>query len=137
MKIHTTNYQDTFIEVAEDCPVSVSEMPPQKNIPTIADMQYEMISKHPYHFTSDDVIFETFAQKNNFTEIEKPEERLKFFSKGQACLRSSALAKRYGFGFHHNHEKKIALFPIESQEYKNFINDNSLKKVKAMRSKRN
>lgn len=137
MKIHTTNYQDTFIEVAEDCPVSVSEIPPQKNIHTIADMQYEMISKHPYQFTSDDVIFETYAQKNNFTETEKPEERSKLFSKGQVCLRSSSLAKRYGFGFHHNHEGKVALFPVESQEYKNFINDNSLKKVKAMRSKRN
>ncbi|WP_312076707.1 DUF6157 family protein [Chryseobacterium sp.] len=136
MKIHTTNYQDTFIEVAEDCPVSVSEIPLQKNIRTIAEMQYEMISKHPYHFTSDDIIFETYAQKNNFTEIEKPEERLKFFSKGQPCLRSSALAKRYGFGIHHNNEGKVTLFSLESQEYKNFISDNSVKKVKAMRSKR-
>ncbi len=135
MKIHTTNYQDTFIEVAEDCPVTTSEIPPHKNNRTIADLQYEMISKHPYLYTSDDVIFETYAQKNDFA-AEKPEERTRFFSKGQACLRSSALAKRYGFGFHHNHEGKVALFPLESQEYKNFITDSTLKKVKAMRSRK-
>jgi hypothetical protein len=28
--IHTTNYFNTFIEVAEDCPVIVAEVPPQK-----------------------------------------------------------------------------------------------------------
>ncbi|WP_262888194.1 DUF6157 family protein [Chryseobacterium gallinarum] len=54
----------------------------------------------------------------------------------RACLRSSPLAKRYGFGFHHNSEGKVALFPVESKEYQQFLNDNSVKKTKAMRSKR-
>ncbi len=30
MEEFTTNYQNTFIEVAEDCPVSVSEIPRKK-----------------------------------------------------------------------------------------------------------
>ncbi|WP_228408674.1 DUF6157 family protein [Chryseobacterium sp. JV274] len=55
---------------------------------------------------------------------------------GQACLRSSPLVKRYGFGIHHNKDKKVALFPIESKEYQDFLNDTSVTKTKAMRSKR-
>ncbi|WP_353145656.1 DUF6157 family protein [Chryseobacterium sp.] len=136
MKQHTTNYINTFIEVAEDCPVSQAQIPPEKKEKTLATLQYEKISKNPYLYSSDDIIFECFAIKNDISEHEKQEEREKFFSKGQACLGSSPLAKRYGFGFHHNLEGKVALFPIESEEYQEFLNDTSIKKTKAMRSKR-
>lgn len=136
MKQHTTNYINTFIEVAEDCPISISQVPPEKKEKTLASLQYEQIIKNPYQYTSDDIIFESFAIKNDISENEKQMEREKFFSKGQACLRASPLAKRYGFGIHHNHEGKVALFPIESKEYYDFLNDNSIAKVKAMRSKR-
>ncbi|WP_262147749.1 DUF6157 family protein [Chryseobacterium foetidum] len=136
MKIHTTNYQNTFIEVAEDCPVSVSEVPPSKKTETAAEIQFRLIRNNPYLFTSDDLVFETYAVKNNLTDSEKPDERIKFFSKGQPCLRSSALSKRYGFGIHHDEDSKIALFPVESDGYRQFLADDSVKKVKAMRSKR-
>lgn len=136
MKIHSTNYKNVFIEIADDCPVSASVSPPQKTPKTVAEMQYEMISKKPYKYTSDDVIFETFALKNDITDNEKPAARNQFFSKGQACFRSSPLAKRYGFGFHHNSDGKVAIYPVESAEYQRFLNDENVKKVKAMRSKR-
>lgn len=136
MKLHTTNYVNTFIEVAEDCPVSQAQVPPEKKEKTLANLQYEKISRNPYAYSSDDIIFECYAIKNDISENEKQKEREKFFSKGQACLRSSPLAKRYGFGFHHNSEGKVALFPVESKEYQQFLNDNSVKKTKAMRSKR-
>lgn len=136
MKIHTTNYQNTFIEVAEDCPVSISEVPPSKKTETAAEIQFKLIKDNPYLFTSDDVVYETFAVKNNLTDSEKPDERSKFFSKGQPCLRSSALSKRYGFGIHHDQNSKIALYPVECDEYRKFVSDGSVKKVKAMRSKK-
>lgn len=136
MKIHTTNYFNVFIAVAEDCPVDVALVPPKKANTTIAELQYELISKNPYQYTSDDVVFEVFSRKNDFSESEKQEERLKFFSKGQPCLRCSALAKKYGFGFHHNSQGKVALYPIESKEYKDFLSSESLTKIKAMRSKK-
>ncbi|AKK74062.1 hypothetical protein OK18_16910 [Chryseobacterium gallinarum] len=136
MKLHTTNYVNTFIEVAEDCPVSQAQVPPEKKEKTLANLQYEKISRNPYVYSSDDIIFGCYAIKNDISENEKQKEREKFFSKGQACLRSSPLAKRYGFGFHHNSEGKVALFPVESKEYQQFLNDNSVKKTKAMRSKR-
>ncbi|RXM53812.1 hypothetical protein BOQ64_01365 [Chryseobacterium sp. CH25] len=136
MKQHTTNYTNTFIEVAEDCPISQAQVPPEKKEKTFANLQYEKISKHPYQYTSDDVIFACYAFKNDISENENQEEREKFFSKGQACLRSSPLAKRYGFGFHYNNEGKVALYAIESEEYQKLLKDPDIAKTKAMRSKR-
>lgn len=136
MKFHTTNYENTFIEIADDCPVSAAAAPPPKLPKTAAQLQFELITQNPYVFTSDDVLFEIFALKNNLSESEKPEARKRFFSKGQACMRSSPLSKRYGFGIHSNMEGKIALFPVESEQYKEFLKNANVKKVKAMRSKR-
>ncbi len=136
MKQYTTNYTNTFIEIAEDCPVSQAQIPPEKKEKTMANLQYENLIKKPYQYSSDDIIFECYAIKNNISENEKQEEREKFFSRGQACLRASPLAKRYGFGIHHNKENKVALIPMESKEYQNLMNDISITKTKAMRSKR-
>ncbi len=30
MKPHTTNYQNTFIQTAEDCPATTGEIPPMR-----------------------------------------------------------------------------------------------------------
>ena len=136
MKMHTTNYKNTFIEVAEDCPVSVAEIPPVKRNKTLANIQLEMVLENPYKYTSDEVLFECFAIKNEIGKDERDEARRNFFSKGQPCFRSSALGKRYGFGVHSDAEGKIAFFPVESEEYQNFLKDDSVKKVKAMRTKR-
>ncbi|WP_431609449.1 DUF6157 family protein [Chryseobacterium sp. 'Rf worker isolate 10'] len=136
MKLHTTNYTNTLIEVAEDCPVPLAQIPPEKKEKTLANLQYEKLIKSPYTYSSDDIVFECYAIKNDISENEKQEEREKFFSKGQPCLRCSPLAKKYGFGFHHNSEGKVALYPIESKEYQTLLNDTSITKTKAMRSKR-
>lgn len=136
MKEYTTNYTNTFIEVAEDCPVSKAQIPPEKNEKTLANLQYNQIVKNPYKYSSDDIIFTCYTIKNDISKSDEQEERVKFFSKGQPCLRTSPLAKRYGFGIHHNSEGKVALFPLESKDYETFLNDNSIKKVTAMRSKR-
>lgn len=134
--IHTTNYTNTFIEIADDCPVSKAEIPPEKKVKTLAELQYEQMVKEPYRYSSDDIVFECYAVKNDISDREKPQARIDFFSKGQPCLRSSPLAKRYGFGIHHNEDSKVAIFPVESSEYQKFLHDNSIKKVKAMRSKK-
>ncbi|RXM41350.1 hypothetical protein BOQ62_00800 [Chryseobacterium sp. CH21] len=136
MKLHTTNYTNTLIEIAEDSPVAQAQIPPEKKEKTLANLQYEKLIKSPYTYSSDDIVFECYAIKNDISENEKQEEREKFFSKGQPCLRCSPLAKKYGFGIHHNSEGKVALFPMESEEYQMLINDSSITKTKAMRSKR-
>lgn len=133
----STNYYDTLIEVAEDCPVEAAEVPPLRGKnKTAARIQYEMISENPYTYTSDDVIFHVHVKKNNISQKKKADEREKFFSKGRPCMRSSALGKRYGWGVHSNAEGKIAIFPVESDEYGRLANDKNLKHLKAMRSRR-
>lgn len=60
--VHTTNCFNTFIQVAEDCPARTGEEPPLRaGKPTVACLQYGMIAKAPYKYTSDDVIFATSA----------------------------------------------------------------------------
>jgi len=44
------------------------------------------------------------------------------------------LTKRYGFGVHADKDGKIAIFGRETREYEQFVNDDTIKKVKAMRS---
>lgn len=135
MKTHTTNYVNTFIEVAEDCSMEVAEIPSSKgDKKTIAKMQYDMIVQNPYQFTSDDVFFQIYADRNDLTMAEYLAAREHFFSKGQACFRASPLTKRYGFGVHANKEGKIAIFGRETKEYENLLNNPTVKKVKAMRT---
>jgi len=137
MKIHTTNYYNTLIEISDDCPANIGEVPPLKvDKPTIANIQFELISKNPYKFTSDDVLFKAYAIKNDLTEKEIDESKKLFFSKGQACFRASPLTKRYGWGVHSNSEGKIAIFGVESKEYEKLKSDNSTQTVKAMKTKR-
>ena len=133
MKTHSTNYYDTFIEIAEDSPVDFGEVPLVKK-ETVATLQFDIISKNPYKYTSDDILFKVFAKKNGLTESELEKARHTFFSKGQPCLRASPLTKRYGFGIFSDKEGKIAIYGAETKEYKMFINDPLIKKVKAMRS---
>ena len=135
MKIHTTNYINTFIEVAEDCPATQGEVPPVKgDAKTVANLQFDLISKNPYKFTSDDVLFQVYADRNDLVKEEYEEARNSYFSKGQACLRASPLTKRYGWGVHSNKDGKIALFGCETSEYKKLSKDKALKIVKAMKS---
>ena len=135
MKTHTTNYINTFILVADDCPAMIGEIPPKKgNTISVASIQFEIIRINPYKYSSDDVIFMVHAYRNDLTENESLEARTELFSKGQACLRSSPLTKRYGWGIHFNEEGKVAMFGLESKEYQQFLNDPAIKKIKAMRS---
>lgn len=134
--MHTTNYINTFIEIADDCKVTVGTVPPEKAERTIAQMQYDLIAKNPYKFTSDEVIFAAYAEKNKIAPARFEEERTRFFSKGQACLRASPLGKTYGWGIHANDESKVALYSKGSKEYNKYAANTSLKHLKAMKSSR-
>ncbi|WJS96990.1 DUF6157 family protein [Flavobacterium johnsoniae] len=134
MKVHTTNYFDTFIEAAEDTKADRGIKPPSKDKKTVAEMQYELIAKNPYKYSSDDILFLVFAVRNDLAESEYKKAKEQFFSKGQACLRASPLTKTYGFGIHNDNNGKIALYGLETNEYQNYLTDDKIKKVKAMRS---
>ena len=110
--------------------------PSQRGEKTVASVHYDVIANNPYRYTSDEVIFETYRHRNRISEEDLRAEKARFFSKGQACLRSSPLAKRYGWGIHHDSEGKVAIYPLGSDEYAAHANDSALKHLKAMRSRR-
>lgn len=136
MKIHSSNYFDTFIEVAEDTKAEYGTIPPTKEKKTVAEMQYELIAKNPYKFSSDDIFFQVFADRNDLIHSEYEQARQKFFSKGQPCFRASPLTKTYGYGVHCDSNGKVALVGMEIDEYQKFLVDKNIKKVKAMKSSR-
>jgi len=131
------NYHDTLIEVAEDCPVREAQVPQARGTKkTKAVVEYELLVKHPYTYTEEDIAFEMYAVLHDIPKAIWPTERKKFLSKGHPHLRVSALAKRYGWGIHNNAEGKIALVAVESPEYKQLLNDPRITKIRAFRSKR-
>lgn len=135
--MHTTNYTNTFIAIAEDCPLSFGEMPPLKgDKKSIPNYQFDKIYNHPYQYSSDEIIFDIFCIRNEIPKSEYEVEREKFFSKGQPCFRTSPLAKRYGWGIHFDNHSKVAIFSSDSAQYKTLLEDNTLKQVKAMKRKR-
>jgi hypothetical protein len=135
MKTHTTNYFNTFIVIADDCPIAKGEMPPLKgDSKTVANLQFDMVYNNPYKFTSDDVLFQVFADRNELTKREHKEAREQFYSKGQPCFRASPLTKRYGWGVHYDKDGKMAIYGSETKEYTAFVKDKALKVIKAMKS---
>ncbi len=55
---------------------------------------------------------------------ERPAARIEFFSKGQPCLCSSDLAKRYGWGIHCDARGRVALLGVDTPEYQDFVSGN-------------
>lgn len=133
----TTNYFDTFIEVAADCPATSGEEPPVKgDKKTVANLQFEMLHGQPYKYTSDDVFFAVHAKRKDLAEGELEAARRQFFSKGQPCFRASPLTKRYGWGVHSDAEGRVALYSLGSDGYEGWVANPDVAKVKAMRSRR-
>ena len=134
-KVHTTNYYNTLIEVAEDTKAVCGAQPSAKGEKkTVAGMQYELLANNPYEFTSDDLFFQIFADRIGLIKTEYKQAREQFFSKGQPCFRSSPLTKMYGFGIHADNNGKVALYGMETEQYQKLRNDPSIKKVKALRT---
>jgi len=134
MTLHSTNYFETLILAAPDCPVGEGTVPPKPG--TVAAMQYEKLIAAPYSRTSDDLLFEVFAERNGIPEAERAAARVAFFSKGQPCLRSSPLVKTYGWGVHHDSAGRVAIYGVETAQYRDLIERKSLAKVAGMRSQR-
>ncbi|MFT3663013.1 MAG: DUF6157 family protein [Gordonia sp. (in: high G+C Gram-positive bacteria)] len=133
----TTDYTSTFLSVAEDCPVGAGQEPPAgKKAPSVAELQFAMLAAHPYEHTSDDVLFDVYAQRRGIEAADRAAAREEFFSRSQACLRASPLGKRYGWGIHYDAEGRIAVVPLGSDRYRELAADPDLRQLKAMRSKR-
>jgi len=79
--MHSTNYANTFIEIAEDCKVNEGTLPPVKeNKVTAANLQFQMVFEAPYKYTSDEVLWGTFAERREFEAHELEELIVAWFS---------------------------------------------------------
>jgi hypothetical protein len=134
------NYFQTLIAVADDCPVTRSVVPVARGgKKTVAVLQYEMLANRPYVHTQEDVLFNTWFRRQDLPEASESQVarlRAAFFAQPQACLRSSPLPKRYGWGLIPDREGKVALCPMESAEYHEHLTGGRVKVLKALRSSR-
>lgn len=135
------NPVDQFIEVAPDNPTDKAIVPQMKNgKPTIATIEYELLSSKPYAYDLAELKFATHVQHKQIpaADVKAHRQQLwdEYFAKPYACMRASPLTKQYGWGAHYDERGKIAIYPVESNEYRRFVNDKNIKKYSAMRSKR-
>ncbi len=137
------NYVQTLIAVADDCPVKKGVIPePRGGKPTVATLQYDMIANSPYVHTQEDVLFQSWLQRQEPTSRRSAAEaarlRKEFFSKPQPCLRSSPLPKKFGWGFLFDQEGRVALCAVDSDEYRKIVAGKAGKVtvLKALRSSR-
>ncbi|MGM1029558.1 MAG: DUF6157 family protein [Actinomycetota bacterium] len=132
----TTNYRSTFIAVAPDCPAAAAEVPPVGATPSVAALQYELLRDRPYELTSDEILFSVHAARVGIDDAERAAAWERFFAKDQACLRASPLSKRYGWGFHHDAEGRVALVGLGTPDYDALAARDDLSQKAAMRSSR-
>jgi hypothetical protein len=133
---------NTFVLIAPDCPASSGIVPmPRGAVPTVPFLQYQILSARPYSLTQEDLMLEVYVRREGLTpeeaEARAAEIHALLFGKPYPCMRASALPKRYGWGVHHDVAGRIALFGVESPEYRRFAGGaGGVEVVTAMRSKR-
>ncbi len=130
-----------FIEIAPDSPTQQSRVPQTKGgKPTIATIEYELLSSQPYVYTLAELKYATHVKHKEIpvAELQAHSEQLReaFFAKSYACMRASPLTKQYGWGAHYDEKGGIAIYPVEGEEYQRFVKDKNIRKFSAMRSKK-
>lgn len=116
--MENVDYTDTFITVAPDSTATEGVVPlPKGDTPTVASATYALVSAQPYRYRSSDVIFAVWADRQGIRENDREQARIEFFHKPRACLRSSDLCKKFGWGIHADAHGRLALYPVDSPEY--------------------
>ncbi|MDQ6782917.1 MAG: DUF6157 family protein [Actinomycetota bacterium] len=133
-------YTSTFIVVADDCPATTGEIPPERaGRPTVATTQWAMLVAAPGRWTQEDVQLASSANVRGRDDLGDEElERLHqdYFAQPRACLRASPLPKTFGWGLHYDAEGRITLHAVDSEEYTRLSSDPALTQLRAMRSSR-
>lgn len=130
-------YFDTLIAVADDCTQEALVPEGRGKKPTVAQLHYELISETPHKLTQADVLFTTWRLQQQLpASVDNPAKREEFFAKPRACLRSSPLGKKYGWGIHFDSKGRVALVKPDSAAYAKLQKDADVTVHKALRSKR-
>jgi hypothetical protein len=143
MKNKDFNYYQTFIPVASDCPATEGLVPPaKKEGATKPRIEYDLLTSSPYTYTQEDLLYEVYVRHKAIPEEELnargTQIRDELFQKPHPCLRASMLPKKYGWGIHFDEAGRIAIYGVDSPEYRRFAQngDNKVKLVPAMRNSR-
>ncbi|HCH34356.1 MAG: hypothetical protein UY35_C0011G0021 [Candidatus Saccharibacteria bacterium GW2011_GWC2_48_9] len=117
----------SFIAVPPGCPALTTEAPLSRNPRTIPQIEFEMLINDPYVYSSDDILYSANAERRGISWED-------YFATVQPDFRLSPLVKRYGWGVHTNSKGKIAIYPLGSAEYEEFIRDISIQQLRGNRS---
>lgn len=129
----STNYFNTLILVAEDCPTKTAIIPSKSG--SIAAWQHALLSEAE-SLTSDDLLVAVTAHRREVPADEWPDLRDDIFAKPQACLRTSPLVKQFGWGLFHDAMGHVHLIAVDSPDYAALVGNPAITKVRGMRSKR-
>ncbi|MFM9940762.1 MAG: DUF6157 family protein [Hyphomicrobiaceae bacterium] len=137
------SYTNTFIAVADDCPVAVGTVPPVRGEkPSVAVLQHELLAKSPYKHTEQELIMIVHVTRLGLSAAELKARaktiHAELFSKPHPCLRASPLTKQYGWGAHYDEAGRIAIYARGSQAYAELEagQGKAATVLKAMRNKR-
>ena len=115
---------NTFVLVAPDCPAAAGTVPSSRRPagPSVAAIQHELLTARPYSYTLEGLMVATHARRLGLSAAEAEARdgaiRAELFARPYPCMRASALAKRHGWGVHHDAEGRMALVGVESAEYR-------------------
>ena len=134
------NASGSFIATAEDSTATTGETPKLRgDAKTAAEVHFEMAVQQPYRYTEEQILFAAELAKKGLDPADHPEGGPRwqaFFGKGQPCLRTSPLGKRYGWGIHIDRQGRVAAVASDSAEYRRLSQDPTLKQTRAMRTSR-
>lgn len=128
-------YQNTFVRLAQDCPEARAVEPPLrgKTVP-VHYLQLEILREAPYRYTYEELVVESELRRHSESKETRAEILKRVRAKPLPCLRCSALAKRYGWGFHFDEKGRVAVVPAGTAEYRRFENRGDFQQVYAMRT---
>jgi hypothetical protein len=127
-------YLNTFIVVAPDCPADVGVVPDRPR--SIAGLEFMLLTANPYRLTGEELILAVHARHKGVGDADIEPFKLALFSRPHPCLRASMLPKRYGWGAHYDANGHIALYGVETDDYRHLTSRPDTRVIPAMRNRR-
>lgn len=131
------NYYSTFILISDDSPAQASKIPvSNRKKRTISEIEFALLHENPGYYTQDELQFEVHMIHKGIPEVNRDGEKVRFLEERRACMRASSLPKRFGWGIYFDANGKAEMVPVESEKYQKLKQQDEIKKVKAMKSKK-
>lgn len=130
--------RNEFVAVADDCPAASATEPPERpGGPTLARLQFYLLTVEPYRHTLDELDWAVHLARIPVPEDARAAARDALLAKGRPCMRASPLTKLYGWGAHYDDEGRIGLHALGSERYRALATGaDGVKVTKAMRTRR-